>query len=180
MRNQLMLILLYIVTTGVHAQIYESREAKVTLMGKAPKEVITARSQTLKAKLNAATREFIFRQSLNDFLFSQGNIQKKDAEKSYWETHKYPYAEFKGKIVSDVDLTKDGLHKVTCIGLFSLHGVEKEIKVSGEIVVKGNAMAIRSNFRIFLSDYNIEIPRLMTLKVAEEFGCAVNIRLSKK
>lgn len=179
MRKILPIILIAISVFETGAQVYDGKNGSVKLSGKAPKETITASSQTLRAKIDIASREFNFRQNLNQFAFSQGDLQKKDAEEMYWETEKYPNADFKGKIINDVDLSKDGTYNVTAAGKFSMHGVVKSIKVPAVIKVSQGILKLNSKIKIFLSDYNIKIPRLVVLKVAEEFEADISLTLTK-
>lgn len=178
MRKFLLLILIIIPVSGIRAQVFNGKNGSVKLLGKAPKETITASSQTLRAKIDIASREFNFRQNLNQFAFSQGDLQKKDAEEMYWETDKYPNADFKGKIINDVDLSKDGTYNVTAVGKFSMHGVAKDVKVPATIKVSNGILSLNSKLKIFLSDYNIKIPRLVVLKVAEEFEADISLTLT--
>lgn len=166
----LMLLFILTVINGIaQAQIYSGKDGKVKFKGIAPNETITGESATLAGKLDVSTNKFNFRQPLNSFAFSQGNLQKKDAEESYWEVDKFPNASFSGKIINDVNLAKDGVYKVTAQGTFSMHGVEKEMKIPVEITVKKGVANVNSQFSIYLSDFNIKIPRLVSLKVSEEF-----------
>jgi hypothetical protein len=73
-------------STIVQGQIYSGQKGLVKLKGEAPNETITAESTTLVGKLDVTSRRFNFKQPLNSFTFSQGDLQKKHAEESYWGT----------------------------------------------------------------------------------------------
>ena len=162
-----------------NAQIYSGQKGSVKLRGEAPQEIITAESATLAGKLDASTKKFNFKQPLNGFSFSQGDLQKKHAEESYWEVAKFPNASFAGEIINDVSLSKDGVYNVTVKGKFNMHGIEKEIKIPAVITVEDGALSIHSKFSIFLTDFNIKIPRLVSLKVSQEFTVDMNIKMNK-
>ncbi len=175
-------VLVFLITTLYlqgYSQVYSGKNGSVNLLGKAPKETITAKSKALMGKLDAASREFNFRQNLSQFAFSQGDMQKKDAEEMYWQTDKYPYADFQGKIINSIDLSKNGTYDVTAIGSFRMHGVVKELKIPAQVQVKDGTMEVSSTFNIFLSDFDIEIPRLVALKVAEEFQASISLTLTR-
>ena len=157
------------ITLTIEAQIYTTSKGAIRLEGVAQQETIVAESKTLEGKFDIGTRKFNFRQSLNQFSFSQGELQKKDAQEKYWETEKFPYASFKGVVINDIDFTKNGVHEVTAKGILSMHGVDKEVKISLEMKVIDGTIAVHTSFKIFLSDYNIKIPRLVVLKVSEAF-----------
>jgi hypothetical protein len=175
--KSILLTLLTAIPIVLNAQIYQSSDGEISLKGVAPKETITALSKHLKGKLDPSTREFNFRQSLSHFSFSQGEMQKKDAEEVYWEIHKYPNASFKGKIINDVDLTQPGIHRVTAQGVLSMHGVDKDVKIPALVKVTGSLAQVSASFEVFLSDYNIKIPRLVVLKVSEKFEVKVSMKM---
>jgi polyisoprenoid-binding protein YceI len=161
------------------AQIVSTIKGTLKLKGVAQQETITAESNTLEGKLDMATRKFNFRQSLNQFSFSQGELQKRDAQEKYWETNKFPYASFKGTIINDIDFTKDGQYDVTAKGILSMHGIDKEVKLPATIHVKEGTITVQTFFSIYLSDFNIRIPRLVVLKVSEVFEATSVMTLKK-
>ncbi len=173
------LILLLLVSSVTEAQIVSTTKGGLKLKGVAPKETIVAESNTLEGKFDIATRKLNFRQSLNQFRFSQGELQKKDAQEKYWETDKYPYATFKGSIINDIDFTKNGEYEVTARGILGMHGVEKEAKLPAIVTVNNGTIYVQASFSIYLSDYNIKIPRLVVLKVSEVFEASANLTLTK-
>lgn len=179
MKHPLLLssILCLALSFTLKAQIIECKDGSLRLVGTAPKETIVAESKTLKGKFDLEGKEFNFRQNLNNFAFSQGSLQKKDAEEVYWETHKYPNATLKGKIINEVDLTKDGSYDLTGVGTFSIHGVERELKFPVKLTMDKGKAAINCKFEIYLSDHDIRIPRLVALKVAEAFEVNVELEM---
>jgi hypothetical protein len=46
------------------------------------------------------------------------------------------------------------------------------------IVVEDGKATITSKFNIYLSDYNIKIPRLVSLKVSQEFTVELSLKLN--
>jgi hypothetical protein len=175
-----LLVLFTCLAASVNAQVYNGKNGSVKLVGKAPQETVTAESRALVGKIDVATKSFIFRQSLTQFKFSQGDLQKKDAEEIYWETDKYPAATFTGKIINDVDLKADGVYRVNAVGVFSMHGVEKEMKIPATLTVSNGSISVSSQFRLFLSDFKIKVPRLVVMKVSEEFQADIALALTKK
>ena len=165
------ILILFLLTTPflTNGQIYSTSKGAIRLEGIAQQETIIAESKSLEGKLDIATRKFNFRQSLSRFSFSQGELQKKDAEEKYWEVDKYPYATFKGSIINEIDFTKNGDYEVTAKGIFSMHGVDNEAKISVKLKIIEGSIAVHTTYKVYLSDYNIKIPRLVVLKVSEVF-----------
>lgn len=162
------------------AQIYSGQKGKVRLRGEAPQEIITAESNALAGKLDATSKKFNFKQPLNTFSFSQGDLQKKHAEESYFEVKQFPSATFAGEILNDITLDKNGTYNVTVKGRFNMHGIEKEMKISAVITAEDGKITITSRFNIYLSDFNIKIPRLVSLKVSQEFSVEISLKMSNQ
>jgi hypothetical protein len=180
-RSRILILLLLAVPFFSNGQIFSTSKGAIRLEGVAQQETIVAESKSLDGKLDISTRKFNFRQSLSRFSFSQGELQKKDAEEKYWEVDKYPYATFKGMIINDIDFTKEGDYEVTAKGILTMHGVDRDAKMSLKLKVKDGTIAVHATFKIFLSDYNIKIPRLVVLKVSEVFeaNCVFLLRKSQ-
>lgn len=173
----MLVFLIALVVSTAQGQILSGQKGKVRLRGEAPQEIITAESSALAGKLDITTKKFNFKQPLNTFSFSQGDLQKKHAEESYFEVKQFPSATFAGEIINDITLDKNGTYNVTAKGKFTMHGVEKEMKISAVIVVEDGKATITSKFNIYLSDYNIKIPRLVSLKVSQEFTVELSLKM---
>ena len=133
--KKLFLLLILVAPVLANAQVYKG-SGSTQLKGEAPLETITAKSSGLQALLNIKTGELNFRQDMSGFAFSQGAKQKQHAEDQFFEVASHPYASFKGKILNDIDFTTDRTYKVTVKGTMSLHGVEEEVKIPGEVKVE--------------------------------------------
>jgi hypothetical protein len=179
MKRLLLFMAFIAVCDSTLSQVYSGQKGVVKLAGDAPQEIITAVSNSLVGKLDLTSMRFNFRQAMNAFTFSQGDLQKKHAEETFWETNRYPNATFSGEIINDTDLSKDGVYPVTVRGKFSLHGIEKELKMPAMMTVQNGAIAIACKFSVFLSDYKIKIPRLVSTKVAPEFTVDVQLNLTE-
>jgi len=53
-------------------------------------------------------------------------------------------------------------------GKLTIHGITKDVQTTGVITVKGNSITAKSDFKVILSDYGIEIPSLVKDKVGRE------------
>jgi hypothetical protein len=174
------ILFLLLVSFFAEGQIYSTTKGSIRLEGIAQQETIVAESKTLEGKLDIVTRKFNFRQSLSRFSFSQGELQKKDAEEKYFEVDKYPFATFRGVIINEIDFTKNGDYEVTAKGILTMHGMENETKISLKLKIIDGSVAVHTSFKVYLSDYNIKIPRLVVLKVSEVFdaNCVFLLRQS--
>src|SRR5688572_15513149 len=101
MSRAFVFVVLMIMASVANAQIYSGQKGQIKLAGEAPQETITAESTSLVGKLDLASKKFNFKQAMNTFSFSQGDLQKKHAEETFWEVDKYPNATFSGSIIND-------------------------------------------------------------------------------
>ena len=96
-------------------------------------------------------------------------LRNKHMRDNYLETDEYPFAEFTGKMSSIPTLTTETKSPVTAVGVFKIHGVERQIEVKGTLSknVKGE-LELEGGFNVLLSDYAIEIPKLVFYELAEK------------
>lgn len=116
------------------------------------------------------------------------SLRDEHLKSSNWlDTEKYPYAAFMLKSITDAssDKLEDGKKvKATFNGIFTVHGVSKEISAPGEITyfketgmtkkkMKGNLLKTKASFNIKLSDFGINIPDMVVGKVDENIKVSV-------
>lgn len=100
----------------------------------------------------------------------------RDMREDVLQTNKYPIASFTGSFIK-VKKTASN-YTVVAKGEMSLHGHKKEMEISGIITFEENSMNIKSNFSLFLKDYEIIAPSLMAfVKVAEEIKLELDFNL---
>lgn len=165
MRQSLIVLFLsFFISQGAFAQKFISDKNHVSFYSKAPMEDIEAHSYKAKSIFDTATGEIVFTVPINTFEFHKSLMQEHFNEK-YLESHKYPRAKFKGKVVGFKNVS--GKQTVTAEGPLEIHGVTKNISVEGEIEVTSGQITIRSSFPVRVADYDIKIPKLVVSNIAE-------------
>jgi polyisoprenoid-binding protein YceI len=96
---------------------------------------------------------------------------------NYVESHKFPKAVFKGKIinVSDIDWSSNGEYQAKISGKLTMHGVTNEITEEGSFIVGNDKLEGNSKFEIKLSDYDIDIPKVVNDKISEIIDVQINV-----
>jgi len=94
-------------------------------------------------------------------------LRNRHMRDNYLEVEKYPYASFEGKITS-VEASPGGGGRVTASGTFTVHGVSREREIACDVTPSGEGYHTRCAFTVLLSDHDIEIPKVMFLKLANE------------
>ena len=172
------IMLLAGLTFSVHAQIFKGKPdaTSISFYSKSPLEDIDATSKKVTVVIKTTTNDIQFAVPMISFKFPQA-LMEEHFNENYVESTKFPSCIFKGKIVEQIDFTKDGENKVTVKGTLDLHGVTKEIETTGTITVKGQELIVASAFKIKIADYNIKVPSLYVQNIAEIVDVKVNATL---
>ncbi len=136
-------------------------------------ENIDAKTNSLTSVLNIASKEIAFTVPLRTFKFKSALMEEHFNEK-YVESEKFPNSTFKGKINEVIDWTKDGVYDITATGVMSLHGVEQPRTEKGKATVKEGKITVNCIFNVKLTDYKIEVPKLVMANIASDMNITVN------
>jgi len=109
--------------------------------------------------------ELYFEVDLNSVETGNGK-RDRDMQNNYLHTNRFPFTHFTGQVISVYDSTDD-ISKVEIEGIMFIHGVEQKRIINGIIFKSENGLKIVSNFEVNLTDFNIEIPSIMILKINE-------------
>jgi polyisoprenoid-binding protein YceI len=180
--KKLLIAALVLCSTGnLFAQKYITRTGKVTFFSSTPVENIEAFNNEVASVVDAKTGDVVFQVPVKSFKFEKALMQDHFNE-NYMESDKYPKAEFKGKIadLSGVNFTKDGTYNVKTNGKLTIHGVTKDVSIPGTITVKGNSITTSSKFNVATADYNINVPKVVEGKSAQQREVTVSTVLNQK
>ena len=155
--------------------IYTELNGVISFRSEAPLELIRASSNQLYGVLDNRKRNFSFKIPIRTFQGFNSPLQKEHFNENYMETEKFPEASFKGKIIEDYDLSRDGTYEVRAKGLLNIHGISQERIIKSNVVVKNNKISVISNFTVLLSDHNIPIPIVVYKKLANEIKVEASI-----
>jgi polyisoprenoid-binding protein YceI len=160
--------------------IFSTTSGKISFQSDAPFELIKASSKDLKGLLDVSKKTFAFKVRMETFEGFNSALQREHFNENYIESDKFPEASFDGKIIEDVDLTKEGTYTVRAKGNFSIHGVSQERIIKSDVVVKDGKINIHSAFSVLLSDYNIPIPKVVKDKLSEDIKVDVTTTLQPR
>jgi polyisoprenoid-binding protein YceI len=91
-------------------------------------------------------------------------------DKDYMNSEAFPKTNFTGTIqnIQAVDFTKNGNYAVTASGALTIHGVTKNITVTGSVMIAGNKATLKCVFKIKRIDFGIT-----TDEIADELEITV-------
>ncbi|WP_295121684.1 YceI family protein [uncultured Chitinophaga sp.] len=169
----LLMALLPCAATAFAQDVYSSRNINLSFFSKAPMEDIDAKTSQGVSAINIKTAAVYFKVPVNTFQFRKSLMQEHFNE-NYLETDKFPYAEFKGRILELPDLTKPGTYNVTVEGTLNMHGVVKTYREKGTITVSPGKLAVNCTFKVRIADHKIKIPTLVIRNIAEVVDVTVD------
>jgi hypothetical protein len=158
------------------AQLMKGDKSTVSFYSKTPLEDIDAKNTNIVSVMNTASKDIQIQVVAKGFVFKSALMQEHFNE-NYMESEKFPISTFKGKINETVDYTKDGVTKVSATGKLNMHGVTKEVTITGTITLKGDAVTIDAKFPIKLEDYEIKVPSLYVKNIAETIDVTMSTTL---
>lgn len=166
------------VTNSLSAQTFIGQSGSVRFRSDAPLELIQARSEELKSAIRLPDRSFAFRVKINSLQGFNSDLQREHFNENYLESEAYPEATFVGKIIETVDLRQPGEYTVRAKGTLTIHGEARERIIKSELVSDGETLRLSSFFTILLQEHDIDIPRIVNQKIAEEIEVWVTATLA--
>lgn len=178
-------ILLLSLCLGVYSAIsaqskYMTRNGMVKFEAEGPvKDDVKATNNQAACILNAETGEVVFQIAIKSFIFKKALMQEHFNE-NYMESHKFPKAVLKGKILDfeKLDLSKDGTYEVEVSGILEMHGVKNQVTEKGQLTITDGSIELHASFWVTLADYNIEIPKLVENKLAKQAEVILKMALA--
>ncbi len=159
MRISFVLLAVFFVL-NVSAQIpYKTLTGRISFTSVKGMVMLEAFSENLMLKYEPSKNEINLKVQMTSFNFTNcSRIVEKKFNDDYVESHKYHWAKFEGKIVDSLNVNKSGTYNVIADGKLSVHGIEKQRKINGTIIIKeDNSMVFNAKFPVQLSDHNIII-----------------------
>jgi len=105
-------------------------------------------------------------------------LRNRHMREDYLQTDKYPMTNYKGKIIY-IAKVSDEEYKVTVDGNMFIHGITRPLRINGNLFHTANGYRVKAYFEILLSDYNIQIPQLMFMKLSNQIHLVVDFYLKE-
>lgn len=159
-------------------EYFQTTNAKTRFYSSAPVEDIEAVSNEGISVINTQTGEISFQIKIRSYRFRKALMQEHFNE-NYMESHKYPNAAFKGKILEKLDFSSRVDQKVTIMGILDVHGVKKERNIPATITINDGEFILTSQFDVACKDHDIKIPKIFWKNIAEVIQVNVTAKYKK-
>lgn len=182
MKNAIIIfILLLNAFTEINAQeMYITKSGVINFEASVPSfEEVKASHQSVSALLKS-NGEFASLALVKGFRFKVA-LMEEHFNENYAESSKFPKATFKGNI-KDFDISKltESNMEFLISGTVQMHGVDKDIKTNAIIKKIDDIIYLTTQFILKPEDFNIEIPSVVSSKIAEEINVSANFELKGK
>ena len=175
------LFLFLLAATALRAQEktgnFKCENGVIRFRSEAPLETIEAKSIKLRGLVNVTDRTFAWVLRVNTFEGFNSGLQGDHFKENYLETDRYPTAIFQGKIIEEADFSTPQKITLRAKGKLTIHGIEQERIIKVTLDIQPQSISVQSHFSVLLSDHNINIPRIVHQKIAEEVQVIVEARL---
>jgi len=180
MKNTFILLCLLLGMSQVFAQKYITKTGSLKFEASVESfEEVAAENKSTSSVLESSTGDIAVLALMKGFRFKVA-LMEEHFNENYMESDKFPKATFKGKI-EEFDVSKlSGAAKTFQIsGDLTLHGKTKKITTAAKISKSGDKITVIGNFDVKPEDFDIEIPKLVSKKVADKIAIGYNLLLSK-
>ncbi len=158
--------------------VYKSDKCKISFFSSAPLEDIEADNSKGVSAVNFENNKVFFKVPIKDFIFDNSLMQEHFNE-NYMESDKFPYAKFSGILNDKIDPNKIGSQQTTVSGELEIHGVKKKYTTTVYFTkAKGGKLKAKAKFDVRLEDHNIDIPKVVTKKIAEKVQVSLEVDYS--
>jgi len=130
-------------------------------------EEVAATNKTVYCVLTLKNGNLTSTVQMKDFRFKL-SLMEEHFNKKYLETDDYPQATFKGTIEGfNINIIDNSSKEFKLKGELKIHGKSKKINTVVFLKKEGNGLELVSDFKINTKDFNIKIPEILSMKVAE-------------
>ncbi len=176
--KQIIFAMLVMTSIQVNAQRFMTKTGSIDFNATTPLEKIEGINKSTACLLDIKTGSLDVIVQIKSFVFGQQLMQEHFNE-NYMESDKFPRSTFKGSItnLAAINFTKDGEYNAEVAGKLTIHGVTKDVKSVGKIIIKSGKPMLKSNFSAVLAEYNIAIPGAVKDKISKDVKINVNCSL---
>ncbi|HEA23670.1 hypothetical protein LCGC14_2103020 [marine sediment metagenome] len=172
------ILVLLMCGTASFAQVYSAQDGNATFKAKMPLNSYTGESDQLNGTINFETGKVVFTVSVKSI--KTGNEKRDGHMYELLETEKNPDVVFEGKLVDDFDLDKKSKRTVKVTGDFTLAGTTRQITVPLDLDPMSKGIQLNASWSLLITDYGLERPSLMFIKVNDKHDLSVDVLLKEK
>jgi hypothetical protein len=180
-KNTRIACFLILLNSSVFAQKkFTSDKGEISFTSNASLELINATSKKVQGIIDPNTSQFAFIVKVQSFEGFNSSLQQKHFNDKYMESDKYYDATYTGKIIDPVDFTKDGTYDVRAKGNMVIHGKKQERIIPSKLQIDKGVVTVHSNFEVPLADHGIQVPEVVSQKIATIIIVKLDVTFTQK
>ena len=159
---------------------FQTAEGNIRFNASSPLEDIKAENSKTSAIIDGRTGELAVVLLVKDFQFRRKLMQEHFNE-NFMESHIHPKAVFSGKLQGFSPETLGSMPtSLPLLGEITIHAVRRPLETPVQLKKVGETLYLSATFIIAPEDHNIEVPKILFNKIAEEVTVDVNLVLQPK
>ena len=137
---------------------------------------VKAKNNSVSAILNSKTGDIAVLAFVNAFNFKNALMQEHFNE-SYAESDQFPKATFTGSIAN---FRPNSSNTYLFDGTLSFHGIQKSLRrIPLDVVFKENIVQISGELSLYVADFDIKVPKIISRKIPEKIFVSIDLSLEK-
>ncbi|PCJ64611.1 MAG: polyisoprenoid-binding protein [Bacteroidetes bacterium] len=155
--------------------IFKTNTGNINFFSHTSVEDIAADNHKVKSAFDASSGKIQFSALIKDFEFEKALMQEHFNE-NYMNSTKFPKTTFNGMIenMDAIKIGTDGIYTSNISGKLTIKDVTKDVSTKGTFTVKGGVVNAKATFQINPTDYNIEIPRVVSKKISKDIKVSID------
>lgn len=180
MKYILLLCLLFLSVITTAQERYLTRTATIDFVGSVPSfEKIEAVNKNATVVLDMETGNLAALALVRGFRFPIA-LMEEHFNENYIESEKHPKASLRGQLQDfDASRLNSSPSILTFEGSLEMHGTIKELSFPVTLVKNGALIKVNTNFKLRPQDFKIDIPSVVSNKIAKKIEVIVDAQLSK-
>ena len=173
------IILLCSGNVSINAQNYIVKEGTASFKAKMPLNSYIGKSDDLQGTIGFKDGTLTFSVPVKSI---KTDNEKRDGHMyDLVKAEKKPNVVFEGKFMDDFNFEEKATQTLNAKGDFTLAGVTREITIPIELkLVSEDTIQLTASWSLLITDYNLERPSLVFIKVNDKHDLSVDAILTKK
>ncbi len=160
------------------AQVYMVADGNASFDAETPVSSYQGKSNELQGSIDFETKEIRFTLPVKSITTDN---EKRDGHMSeLLEVEKNPNVVFEGLLGSGIDFSKNTEQTVGAEGKFTLAGTTKMVTIPIVLTPNEKGLRMTASWSVLITDYDLERPSFMFIKVKNEHDLSVDALLKEK
>lgn len=172
------LLVVSLLSDGTMAQTFGTSRGHAEFTGSATLHSFTGTSNRLSGQIDLSTGAVEFNLPLNTL--DTGNNDRDHDMMETLEVERFPDATFSGRLLSEFDTELAGRQTARVRGTFTVHGVSREITVTGSLENHQGGVRMSAAWELSLDDYNLDPPGVLIIRVRDEMEIRISGMLVRR